>query len=63
MQHYTSKNKIHHGNRKTKHIKLLRFNITNNHNKLTFGIYRKPTNTDLIIHDDSCHPYDTKNQQ
>jgi hypothetical protein len=34
--------------------------ITNNHNKLTFSIYRKPTNTDLIIHNDSCHPYEYK---
>jgi hypothetical protein len=30
--------------------------ITNLHNTLTFNILRKPTSTDLIIHNDSCHP-------
>jgi hypothetical protein len=34
--------------------------ITRNHNKLTLGIYRKPTNTGLIIHNDSYHPNEHK---
>jgi hypothetical protein len=58
MQHYTSKNKIHYGNKKHNTLNYLDITITNNHNKLTFGIYRKPTNTELIIHNDSCHPYE-----
>jgi hypothetical protein len=42
------------------HTKLnyLDLSITNKHNQLTFGIYRKPTTTDLIIYNDLCHPYD-----
>jgi hypothetical protein len=34
--------------------------LTNNHNKLTFGIYHKLTSTDLIIHNDSCYPHEHK---
>jgi hypothetical protein len=30
--------------------------INNTHNTLTFNIYRKPTTTDLIVHNYSCHP-------
>jgi hypothetical protein len=30
--------------------------IINTHDKLTSNIYRKPTTTDKIIHNDSCHP-------
>jgi hypothetical protein len=30
------------------------------HNKLQLRIYRKRTTTDLIIHNDSCHPYEHK---
>jgi hypothetical protein len=37
-------------------LNYLDLTIRNSHNKLTFGIYRKPTNTDLIIHNDSCNP-------
>jgi hypothetical protein len=29
-------------------------------NKLQLGIYRKPTTTEHIIHNDSCHPYEHK---
>jgi hypothetical protein len=31
-------------------LNYLDLTITNSYNKLTFGIYRKPTNTDLILH-------------
>jgi hypothetical protein len=41
-------------------LNYLDLTITNNHNKLTFGIYRKPINTDLVIHNDSCHPNEHK---
>jgi hypothetical protein len=42
-------------------LNYLYLTIANNHNKLTFGKYRKPTNTDLILHNDSCHPNKHKN--
>jgi hypothetical protein len=41
-------------------LNYLDLTITNSHNKLTFGIYRNRTNTNLIIHSDSCHPYEHK---
>jgi hypothetical protein len=41
-------------------LNYLDLTITNKHNKLTFSIYRKPTSTNLIIHNDSCHPYEQK---
>jgi hypothetical protein len=34
--------------------------IMRNHNGLTFEIYRKPTATDIIIPNDSCHPREHK---
>jgi hypothetical protein len=34
--------------------------IENTNNTFTFSIYRKPTTTDLIIHNDSCHPTEHK---
>jgi hypothetical protein len=41
-------------------LNYLDITITKKHNKLTFGIYRKPTNTRVIIHNNSCHPYEHK---
>jgi hypothetical protein len=41
-------------------INFLRISIEKTRNKLQLGIYRKPATTDLIIHDDSCHPYENK---
>jgi hypothetical protein len=34
-------------------LNYLDLTITNRENKLTYGIYRKPTTTDLILHNDS----------
>jgi hypothetical protein len=34
--------------------------ITKENNKLTFGIYHKPTTIDSIIHNESCHPSEHK---
>jgi hypothetical protein len=34
--------------------------ITKEHNKLTFGIYQKPTTIDFIIYNDSCHSNEHK---
>jgi hypothetical protein len=45
------------------HNKINYLDITiNKQDKLTFGIYRKPTTTDIIIHNKSCHPNEHKNQ-
>jgi hypothetical protein len=41
-------------------INFLDISIAKTHNKLPLGIYRKPTTTDLTIHNDSCHPYEHK---
>ena len=41
-------------------ISLLDLSIEKTHDKLQLGIYRKPTTTDLIIHNDSCHPFEHK---
>jgi hypothetical protein len=37
-------------------INYLDLTITKEYNKLMFSIYQKPTTTDSIIHNDSCHP-------
>ena len=42
------------------HIHFLDITITKNPKGLPFGIYRKPTTTDIIIPKDSCHPNDHK---
>jgi ribosomal protein S25 len=42
-------------------LNYLDITIENRHNTLTFGIYRKPTTTDIIIHNSSCHPHEHKN--
>jgi hypothetical protein len=43
------------------HNKINYLNITvNKQDKLTFGIFRKPTTTDPIIHNNSCHPNEHK---
>jgi hypothetical protein len=41
-------------------INYLDLTITKEDNKLIFAIYRKPTTTDSIIHNDSCHPNEHK---
>jgi hypothetical protein len=41
-------------------INYLDITILKTYNKLSFGIYRKPTTSDLITHNDSCHPYEHK---
>jgi hypothetical protein len=45
---------------KNNKINFLDLSITKIHNKLLLAIYRKPTTTDLIIHNDSCHPHEHK---
>jgi hypothetical protein len=41
-------------------INYLDITIENKNNTLTFDIYRKPTTTDIIIRNDSCHPTEHK---
>jgi hypothetical protein len=41
-------------------INFLDITITKNHNGLAFEIYRKPTATDIVIPNDSCHPREHK---
>jgi len=42
------------------HIHFLDITITKNPKGLSFGIYRKPTTTDIVIPRDSCHPNEHK---
>jgi hypothetical protein len=41
-------------------INFLEITILKEHDKLAFSIYRKPTTTDSIIPNDSCHPQEHK---
>jgi hypothetical protein len=41
-------------------INFLDLSINKADNNLQLGIYRKPTTTDSIIHNDSCHPLEHK---
>jgi hypothetical protein len=43
-----------------KKINYLDITIHRKDKKLEFSIYRKPTQTDIIIPDSSCHPYEHK---
>jgi hypothetical protein len=45
---------------KDKVINFLYITITRNPNNAQYGIYRKPTTTDNIIHNTSCHPIEHK---
>jgi hypothetical protein len=47
---------------KEKHIKIIYLDITihRRNNQFEFSIYRKPTQTDIIIPNSSCHPYEHK---
>jgi hypothetical protein len=42
-------------------LNYLDISIQNKGNGFTFGIYRKPTTTDMILHNSSCHPHEHKN--
>jgi hypothetical protein len=44
-------------------INLLDLTINNKNGQLKFKIYRKPTTTDLIIHNASCHQFEHKSGQ
>jgi hypothetical protein len=41
-------------------INFLDITIKRKHNKFQFGIYRKNTTTDTMIHKESCHPIEHK---
>jgi hypothetical protein len=43
-----------------KSINFLDLLINRNEKKFQFSIYRKPTQTDIIIPNSSCHPYEQK---
>jgi hypothetical protein len=42
-------------------LNYLDITVENTHNIFTINIYRKPTSTDLIMHNESCHPTEQKN--
>jgi hypothetical protein len=41
-------------------INFLDITIAKEHDSISFGIYRKPTTTDVIIPNESCHPREHK---
>jgi hypothetical protein len=41
-------------------INFLDFSVHRREKELQFAIYRKPTQTDIIISNDSCHPHKHK---
>jgi hypothetical protein len=59
-------NKLHHKiqftieNELNNQINFLDIPILRHHNNLQFGTYRKHTATDIMIHNDSCHPNEHK---
>jgi hypothetical protein len=44
-------------------INFLDLTISKTRNRIQLAIYRKSTTTDLIIHNDSCHPLNIKETQ
>jgi hypothetical protein len=57
VQWYSSKVNIYYGKRKKNNkINFLDITIQRLEKELTYGIYRKATATDTIIHNKSCHP-------
>ena len=56
-QHDTPQTQIYHRNRKKNNcINFLDLTITKTNNTHTYKIYRKPTTTDMVIHNTSNHP-------
>jgi len=55
-----SLNVIYLRERSERRINLLDLTIHRKHNKFSIDIYRKPTFTDTIIPNDSCHPEEHK---
>jgi len=47
-------------NEQNSRINFLDITVTKNHGRLSFEMYRKPTTTDIIIPNDSCHPWEHK---
>jgi hypothetical protein len=47
-------------NEKNKKLNFLNLTIHPEHNKLDYTIYRKPTSTIILIHNNSCHPNEHK---
>jgi hypothetical protein len=60
IQQNNSKNKFTMEKETQNGISYVDLKITREHNKLTIGIYRKPTTTDSIIYNDSSHPDEQK---
>ena len=63
---YNSLNKLHSNIKFTielesdNSINFLDLNITKNNNKLSFEIFHKPSQTDMVIHNSSAHPFSHK---